>query len=516
MKEFVLALTAGAVMTGSACAADLAARPYAKAPTPVASWTGFYVFGGAGGGLWAADSSVVAIGPPPAGFGALPPPGTTIVRDGRLGGSGWFATVGAGYDWQSSNWVAGVFADGQFGEIRGTLSDPFFQNQGDETLRTSYAAGVRLGYLVAPNVLSYVNAGYTGSEWSGAALTGVFPGGAVFRTTPSFHRDGWFVGGGVENSLNIFGIAAPGWFMKTEYRSAFYSRATLPETNIFPGFVGTQTGTAVTFKPWTQTVSTSLVYRFNSPGMAPATTERLYTKAPVPVANWTGFYAFGGAGGGLWAADSNAFVSAGLAGAPITTLDRRYGGSGWFGTVGAGYDRQFGGNWVAGVFADGQFGDIRGSLADPFFGLVSGTEGQEKLRTSYAVGVRLGYLVAPNVLSYVNAGYSGSDWSGTTQSFQTPGGVALTTTPSFHRDGWFVGGGVENSLNIFGVAAPGWFMKTEYRSAFYDRISLPETFVPGNPAAGALSVVTPSFKPWVQTISTALVYRFNSPVVAKY
>jgi outer membrane immunogenic protein len=219
------------------------------------------VFGGAGGGLWAADSGVVAVGPAPAGFGALPPPGTTIVRDGRLGGSGWFGTVGAGYDWQSANWVAGIFADGQFGDIRGTLSDPFFQNQGDEKLRTSYAAGARLGYLVAPNVLSYVNLGYSGSEWSGATLTGVFPGGIAVRTTPSFHRDGWFVGGGVENSLNIFGIAAPGWFMKTEYRSAFYSRATLPATNVFPGFVGTQTGTAVTFKPWTQTVSTSLVYR---------------------------------------------------------------------------------------------------------------------------------------------------------------------------------------------------------------------------------------------------------------
>ena len=497
-----------------AAAADLPVYTKAPALAPIPSWTGFYVFGGAGGGLWAADSGVVAVGPAPAGFGALPPPGTTIVRDGRLGGSGWFGTVGAGYDWQSANWVAGIFADGQFGDIRGTLSDPFFQNQGDEKLRTSYAAGARLGYLVAPNVLSYVNLGYSGSEWSGATLTGVFPGGIAVRTTPSFHRDGWFVGGGVENSLNIFGIAAPGWFMKTEYRSAFYSRATLPATNVFPGFVGTQTGTAVTFKPWTQTVSTSLVYRFNSPGVAPARTERLYVKAPVPVTNWTGFYAFGGAGGGLWAADSNATVTAGLPIVPITTLDRRFGGSGWFGTVGAGYDRQFSENWVAGVFADGQFGEIRGSLADPFFGVVAGTEGREKLRMGYAAGVRLGYLVAPNVLSYVNAGYSGSDWSGTTQSFQVPGGVDFSTTPAFHRDGWFVGGGVENSLNIFGVTAPGWFMKTEYRSAFYDRVSLPETAVPA--FGGGPTFVILSFKPWVQTISTSLVYRFNSPVVAKY
>lgn len=30
-------------------------------------------------------------------------------------------------------------------------------------------------------------------------------------------REGWFVGGGVENNLNIFGLNDPGWFMKTEH-----------------------------------------------------------------------------------------------------------------------------------------------------------------------------------------------------------------------------------------------------------------------------------------------------------
>ncbi len=62
-------------------------------------------------------------------------------------------------------------------------------------------------------------------------------------------------------------------------------------------------------------------------------------------------------------------------------------------------------------------------------------------------------------------------------------------------------------------------MKTEYRSAFYDRISLPQTFVPGNAFAGVgLSGTAATFKPWTQTISTSLVYRFNwsGPVVAKY
>src|SRR3954469_15467962 len=203
MKKMLLALSAVAAMTGSASAADLGARPYVKAPmaAPVANWTGFYIFGGAGGGLWAADSNVQTS----VGAVALP-------RDQRLGGSGWFGTVGLGYDWQfNSRWVAGVFADGQFGDIRGSLSDPFNAVEGREKLRTSYAAGVRLGYLVAPNVLSYVNGGYSGSEWSGTTETSLSPGGTVINNTPSFHRNGWFVGGGAENNLDIFGITAPGW-----------------------------------------------------------------------------------------------------------------------------------------------------------------------------------------------------------------------------------------------------------------------------------------------------------------
>src|ERR1700676_4964820 len=148
MKKLVLALSAVAAFTGSALAADLPARTYSKAPmmAPVYNWTGFYIFGGAGGGLWDADSNVQTTTPV-----------TALTRNQRTGGDGWFGTVGIGYDWQfNGKWVAGIFADGQFGDIHGSLSDPFFQTEGREKLKTSYAAGARIGYLVAPNVLSYV------------------------------------------------------------------------------------------------------------------------------------------------------------------------------------------------------------------------------------------------------------------------------------------------------------------------------------------------------------------------
>ena len=145
------------------------------------------------------------------------------------------------------------------------LAIRLFNLAGSETLRTSYAAGVRLGYLVAPNVLSYVNGGYSGSQWSGSSLSSCrVSGGPAIATTDSFSRNGFFVGGGVENNLDIFGINIPGLFMKTEYRAAYYGSVTLPETVIATGLPAAQS--SLTFKTWNETVSTSLVYRFNWTG----------------------------------------------------------------------------------------------------------------------------------------------------------------------------------------------------------------------------------------------------------
>jgi outer membrane immunogenic protein len=255
MKKLVLALSAVAAMTGSAYAADLSPRTYTKAPPPVVapSWTGFYIFGGGGGGLWAADQSVQVTG------ANIP-----LTVSQRQGGSGWFGTVGAGYDWQFNNsWVFGILADGQFGSIKGSLQDPVNGFTATEKLQDSWAAGIRVGYLVAPNVLSYVNGGYSGAHWGGSELFGTFSGLPVGLHTSNFNANGWFIGGGVENNLDISGFHAPGWFMKTEYRSAFYNNKTVDElidgTNV-------PFGTSIRFNNWNQTISTSLVYRFNWTG----------------------------------------------------------------------------------------------------------------------------------------------------------------------------------------------------------------------------------------------------------
>jgi outer membrane immunogenic protein len=257
MKKLVIALTALAAFTASASAADLGARPYAKAPAPVLaapSWTGFYIFGGGGGGLWSANGGVDSTA-----TGAC-----IVCTNTRTGGDGWFGTVGAGYDWQAGpSWVVGIFGDGTFGSLKGNIGDITIAGVGTTKMETAWAAGARVGYLVAPNVLSYVNGGYTGTYWTGSTLLGSNTGTPSGLHTDSFNTQGWFVGGGVENNLNFFGINAPGWFMKTEYRASFLDRKRLQErvdgTNAL-------TGIDATFKPYVQTISTSLVYRFNWSG----------------------------------------------------------------------------------------------------------------------------------------------------------------------------------------------------------------------------------------------------------
>ena len=115
MKKFVLALTAIAALTGTASAADMG-RPYTKAPVVAAapSWTGFYLFGGGGGGLWDANGGVDFTGTSVC----------AICTNTRTGGDGWFGTVGAGYDWQATpSWVFGVFGDGTFGSLKGNIGD---------------------------------------------------------------------------------------------------------------------------------------------------------------------------------------------------------------------------------------------------------------------------------------------------------------------------------------------------------------------------------------------------------
>ncbi len=219
MKKFALALTALAAFTGSAVAADLPPAPaYSRAPAVVAaapSWTGFYIFGGAGGGVWDANTGVQQ---------RLRRAACVLCINNKQGGDGWFGTAGAGYDWQfSQRWVFGILGDGQFGSMKGVESRlPGIGCQRKAEGHVGRGCSPRLsgsadGVLLRQCRLHRLGLGRHD-------LVSQFSGAPAGFHTGSFNTQGWFVGGGVENNLDIFGISAPGWFMKTEYRAAYYDQ----------------------------------------------------------------------------------------------------------------------------------------------------------------------------------------------------------------------------------------------------------------------------------------------------
>jgi outer membrane immunogenic protein len=217
---------------------------------------------------------------------------------------------------------------------------------------------------------------------------------------------------------------------------------------------------------------------------------------PMPYTNWSGCYVAGGGGYGFWNQDTSpSFSSSGSPeGSEVTS-----GGRGGFGTVGAGCDLQVSGNWVIGVFGDYDFGRIKGDVAVP----VSGTTfvGNEKLTSAWAVGGRVGYLITPSIMTYVSAGYTQARFSGAELFFTDvppppPPGLSV---PAHTYSGWFLGSGYEYNLGWL----PGLFWRTEYRLAEFDRGSRPLV------QNGVLTGFSVESKPFVQTIRSELVWRFN-------
>jgi outer membrane immunogenic protein len=213
MKKIVIALTAMAALTGTASAADLAARPYTKAPVvvaPVANWTGCYVGGGGGGAYVKNDHN---------DYNTLT--GVATGPNISTGADGWFGTVQAGCDYQfGGNWVVGLFGDYDFMSVRGDTSilgtgSPSLT--GSQKLDSQWSVGGRAGYLVLPQLLTYVSGEY---------------------------------------ALSFL----PGLFWKTEYRYAQFDRSNV-DIVTFPG--GVLTGNSSTQKFTEHSVRSELVYRFN-------------------------------------------------------------------------------------------------------------------------------------------------------------------------------------------------------------------------------------------------------------
>ena len=181
-------------MTVPTAAADLGARPIAKAPiaAPVAlyNWSGFYI-GGHVGGIWSdKDWST-----------PLTIPSTAI---GSHQASGFLAGGQIGFNWQVGAWVFGVEGQASWTNADGSHACLVIATCTTDINWVATAAG-RIGYAFN-NVLLYAKGG---AAWIDDDHAIVVPG--VAAIVGSVTRSGWMVGGGLE-----FGFT-PNWSAKIEY-----------------------------------------------------------------------------------------------------------------------------------------------------------------------------------------------------------------------------------------------------------------------------------------------------------
>jgi outer membrane immunogenic protein len=245
MKKTLIAAAALSAAVTTSFAADLPVRaPVQVAPAPlVMSWTGCYVGAGGGYGMWNQDHSTVSTA------GVLQGVKTTT------GGRGWFGTAQFGCDYQfAQNWVIGAFVDGNWGGLRGDFQDSFTAAVGREKEKWSWAAGGRVGYLLFPQLLTYVSAGWTEARFD--QFSTLTAAGALANIYPRHTYDGWFIGTGYEYRLTWL----PGFTWKTEYRVSDFGNEQL--AILTPA--GALAGSNLNSHKYEQTIRSELVWRFNS------------------------------------------------------------------------------------------------------------------------------------------------------------------------------------------------------------------------------------------------------------
>ena len=221
MKKLLLGIAGVVALAAPASAADLAARPYTKAPPPmiaaVYDWSGFYI--GANGGWGSSHKCWDFVD----GAGAL------IANDGCHDATGGTAGGQIGYRWQTGAWVFGVEGQGNWADLKGrsiSISDP--------TLTIESRIGAfglltgQIGYAFN-NVLFYVK--------GGAAVTDdrfrFFATATNVQLTNTVNDTRWggTVGAGLE-----FGFT-PNWSAAIEYDHLFMGNRTYTFTSILPPVV---------------------------------------------------------------------------------------------------------------------------------------------------------------------------------------------------------------------------------------------------------------------------------------
>ncbi len=225
MKKFLLA-TVGLVALGFAApasAADLAARPYTKAPPPMVAayydWSGFYL--GINGG-WASSRNC---------WDATTPAGVFVAAEGCHDATGGVAGGQIGYRWQAGGWVFGLEGQGNWADLRGSNTSLAFPATNIRTHVDAFGLFTgQVGYAWN-NVLLYVKGGgaVTNSRYDIRTVVG----DVLLANTSDQTRWGGTVGAGVEFSF------APNWSAGVEYDHIFTQNRTInfvtPPTGVFFG-----------------------------------------------------------------------------------------------------------------------------------------------------------------------------------------------------------------------------------------------------------------------------------------
>lgn len=204
MNKTLLLVTASLVALSAAApavAADLAARPYTKAPAMVAAiydWSGFYI--GINGGGASAHSSWDQTAPLVGGEGSHNATGGTV------GGQ-------VGYRWQSGQFVFGLEGQGNWADFSGDNVSAIIAQRNRSRIDSFGLLTGQVGYAWN-NVLAYVK--------GGAAVVGTkydvysTATGALLASNNDA-RWGGTIGAGLEVGF------APNWSVGVEYNHIFLS-----------------------------------------------------------------------------------------------------------------------------------------------------------------------------------------------------------------------------------------------------------------------------------------------------
>ena len=245
MKKFLLGTVALVAFAAPAAAADLAARPYTKAPQMIAAiydWSGFYI--GANGG-WGSSRKC---------WDSVTGAGVFIVAEGCHDATGGTAGGQIGYRWQSAAWVFGLEAQGNWADLNGNniVAPGAFRNYSKINGFGLFTGQV--GYA-ANNVLFYLK--------GGAAVTSdrfrTFAAGTNILTSSTGDDTRWgaVVGVGLEYGF------APNWSAAVEYDHLFMQDRTLTFTNPAGAFFGTDR-----IRQDVDLVTVRLNYKFGGPVIA--------------------------------------------------------------------------------------------------------------------------------------------------------------------------------------------------------------------------------------------------------